>query len=101
MNKSALLALTLAASLGSNFTGLEGMTPSGVPTDKLTIYLFEKGIINKVCLSKFIDEFYIFHGTLLTKVSAQQVLNRLQRGGILKKQFNSEIKDFEYSLINK
>jgi hypothetical protein len=92
-----LMSLALATSF-SGVTGLEGMTPRGVPSDMLALYLFEKGIVRKVCLQTFIESYYDFHGAKLTKVSAQQVLNKLHRCGILSKSFNTEIKDFEYKL---
>lgn len=96
MNKN-LLHSALIMSL-SNSTGFEGMTPKGVTSHKLALYLFEESIVRKVCLQKFINKYYEFHGAKLTEVSAQQVLNRLQRGGILSKSYNTEIKDFEYTL---
>lgn len=97
MRNSALLTVALASALGS-CTGMEGLTPRGVPTDKAAIYLFNNDIVREVCISKFIMEYCNYYRILLTKVSAQQVLNRLQRSGILSKSFNIEIKDFEYKL---
>lgn len=96
---SALMVMALATSL-RGVTGLEVMTPRGTSTDKLALYLFEKNIVSKVCLSQFIKEYYEFHGIKLTRVSAQQVLNRLQSSGMLIKSFDSKLKDFKYTLNN-
>lgn len=96
MNKN-LLNTALIMSL-SACTGLEDMAPKGVSTYKLARYLFEVGIVKKVCLSQFITKYHEFHGIKLTPVSAQLVLNNLQRDGIISKRYNTEIKDFEYTL---
>jgi hypothetical protein len=94
MNKSALLSLTLAAALG--VTGMEGMTPSGVDTYKSAMYLFKNDIISKVTVDELIEEYLVFYGKQLTTISAQQVLNQLNRSGIINKMFDTNLKQFIY-----